>query len=101
LSAIDALTVDVARARLSRTEPLVVTAKTDRAAVLHLDGFAVHLPAGASRTTVPPRGSAAPVAMSPVPSGTLPTTGGGPGLAAFGMMLMALVVRWAAARDSR
>ncbi|MCW2570383.1 MAG: prolyl oligopeptidase family protein [Frankiales bacterium] len=101
LSAIDALTVDVARARLSRTEPLVVAAKTDRAAVLHLGGFAVHLPAGSSRTTVPPRGSAAPAAMSPVPSGTLPTTGGGPGLAAFGMMLMALVVRWAAARDSR
>lgn len=94
LSAIDALTVDVARARLTRSAPLVVIAKTDRAAVLHLDGVAVSLPAGSSRTVVPSTGSGTSAAGSAgAASDSLPRTGGGPGWVAALALIAAAVAR--------
>jgi pimeloyl-ACP methyl ester carboxylesterase len=76
LTGIDAVSVDVAQARLSRTEPLVVSAVTDRAAVLHLDGLTVQLPKGSSRNVVPAHGPGGATVVAAPASRTLPATGG-------------------------
>ena len=92
LSGIEALTVDLQGARLTRQQPLLVTAVADRAAVLHLGSVVLHVPKGSSRTTVPPEVAHAP---APVASGvTLPTTGGGDtGLWGTALLVMALAAR--------
>ncbi|MCA1722348.1 MAG: hypothetical protein LC779_15050 [Actinobacteria bacterium] len=93
LSAVDALTVDLAQARLTRSEPLVVVADSDRPAVLHLGSAVVRVPAGHSRTVVPAAASSGSTGSSPAAQRTLPTTGGGPGLLALGLLAAALVAR--------
>lgn len=94
LSGIDAVTVAVAQARLTRREPLVVTATTDRPALLRLDGLVVRLPKGTSRTTVPADGSGQVTGRPSTANGVLPTTGAGASpLLATAFMLMALLVR--------
>lgn len=94
LTGVQALTVDLAAARLTRAEPLVVVSDSDRAAVLTVGSTTVTLPSGKSRVVLAAQGSSAPErpAASPV-GGTLPTTGGEPGLLAAVLVLAGLAAR--------
>ena len=92
LAAVDALSVDLAAARLTRTETLVIVTDTDRPAVLRLGATTVQLAQGKSRIVL----AASPSRVTPVPGpagGTLPTTGGVPALLALLLLLSGLAVR--------
>lgn len=92
LAAVDGVTVDLAAARLTRTEPLVIVTDTDRAAVLRLGATRVQLPKGKSRIVL----AASSAGVMPVPGPAdraLPTTGGAPVLLAALLLLGGLATR--------
>ncbi|GAC1442057.1 MAG: hypothetical protein NVSMB55_11630 [Mycobacteriales bacterium] len=97
---LDAATVDVTAARLSRDQALTVVATTDRAVTLQLAGFTALLPRGTSRVVVPARGTAGARAMSPG-GRQLPRTGGGAGWAAAVVVLAAVTLRQVGHRRQR
>jgi hypothetical protein len=88
---LDAMTVDLATARLTRSAPLTVIGATDRPVTLDLAGFVVHLPKGSSRTVVPARGDArrVPGVVAVQAGQQLPRTGGDPG--SLGVVVLALL----------
>ena len=81
LRGLSASEVDLASARLTRSEPLTVVADTDRPVVLRIGDAVLSLPAGQSRTVLEPQRRGAPKASVPAPvaptaAGQLPATGG-------------------------
>ena len=72
-----AAAVDLAAARVTRTEPLTVVADTDRPVVLRLGAETLALPEGASTVVLPPtRPASAARPVQPAPAqGALPATG--------------------------
>ncbi len=76
LSGIDALSVDLALARLTRTEPLTVVSNADRAGVLRVGATTVAIPSGGGRVVLPALASGAVVTPTVVrPRAPLPATG--------------------------
>ena len=94
LAGLDALTVDLARARLTLAQPLTVVSEADRPVALRVDGVTVRLPAGKSTTTVfgASRVDRAPAGPTPA-GGALPTTGGAPGALALVLLVLGVGLR--------
>lgn len=89
-----AATVDLPAARLTRQEPLLLVADTDRPVTLRLGPTSVALPAGSTRRVLPPlHGGDAGAGATVAAPGSLPATGTAAPLVALLLLSAAAVAR--------